>query len=140
MATTKKPSAKQIAARKKFVAAVRSGAFLKGAPKRKPAAKRAKNPAPRTRTAADSRSASSALKLRAAPKRKAPVRKRNPVDTMSRGPRSVPASGFAIFVADHEGKPTGMRLALLPTKPLALEVAKAMSDRRKRSLVIVGKK
>lgn len=141
MATTKKPSAKQIAARKKFAAAARSGAFKRKAKsaakaiKKLRAPKRKRNPV--AKAAADSRTASGALKLRGAPKRK-PARRRNPVDTMSRGPKHKAPAGYAVHRATAQGD-AGALVAKFVGKADAVTFARDWATRNKARAVVVGK-
>lgn len=136
MATTKKPSAKQIAARKKFAAAARSGAFKrkKNPTAKKTAPKRKRNPV--AKAAADSRSASGALKLRGAPKRK-PARRRNPTDTMTRTVHKAPV-GYAVHRATAHGE-AGALVAKFVHKTDAVTFARHWATVNKARAVVIGK-
>lgn len=121
MATTKKkPSAAQLAARRLFAARAKAGTLRKGTK----AKKRKANPVSRA-TAADSRSASSALKLRAAPKRKA-------------NPATRPPVAYAVHRATAHGEP-GPLVAKIVDKAEAIKFARDWATRHKARAVVVGK-
>lgn len=104
MATKKKPSAAQLAARAKFAARVKSGEF-KGARKRR------KNPAAKA-PAAKPRAA---VRRNPAPAKRAAPRRRNP------------APGYAVQTAG------GSTIATASTAAAARKVAQAMADHTGRA-------
>jgi hypothetical protein len=128
MATTKKPTAKQLAARKRFAAMARSGAFKRKAAKAKakPAAKK-KAPA--------KKAAKRAAPARKAVRARAPARKRNP----SPHTRVSSPSAFEVRHATAAGA-AGALIASFPKKTDAVSYALAYVKAHRKAVAIHGRK
>lgn len=138
MATAKKkPTAKQVAARKLFVQRVRSGEFAKAKPK---PAKRKKNPVARSRSGNSHASEVSTRKVavKRALQRKANPAKKSVVRERAINPAHRAPVGFAVHRANADGKP-GALIARFPGKADAVEYARAFAKSHNRAVVIVGK-
>lgn len=119
-------TAKQLAARKRFTAIMKSGGFPA---QKKAAAARKKNP------------------VRKAPARKTVARKRNPMPApppsaerrRTLNPAHRAPSGYAVHLVNAYQQP-GKLLATFTTKPLAVEYANGYANKHKKAVCIVGKK
>lgn len=168
MATKRKPSAAQIAARKLFAQRAKAGIFT-GKPRRKrnPSSGRSaqeyapgwtdsdeernRNPKARRKGVGRSRSGpypSAAWNDTDQENIRASVTKRNPVARMKviarkrnpdAGASSAP-SAFKIYRADRDGRPHGTSIASAASKADAVSIARHLADGKRRALVIVGKK
>lgn len=129
MATKKKPTAKQLAARKRFAEMARSGAFKR---------KRAANPARKT----------AATKVARKVARKRPVSKQTTITKVERrvyaNPKSRSAGGahkprsYAVHRATNGV--AGQLLATFPKKSDAVQYGRAIVKARRFQVVIVGKR
>lgn len=132
MATKKKPSAAQLAARKRFAEMARSGVWKKKATKRKA------NPLTRVKRNSPSQATGKAPSKRLVKRRARTARApaglyANPIRNASRAP-----SGYSVHRA-VDGK-AGTLLATFPKKADAVQYGKAVVKAKRIAVVIVGKR
>jgi hypothetical protein len=125
MATSKKPTAKQLAARKLFAARSRAGTL----------GKRKSNPLTRVKVKSPSMLTKKAPTKRLVARRKRTARA--PAGYYANPAGRTPA-GYAVHKATTGGT-AGALLAVFPNKAAAVEYGQAVADQKKVSVVIVGK-